>query len=105
MSSMYFDNGKLREIAIKQVDKPAVYISNHLTMIKDADIWSHLINKFKGDSELLLNLMHSGVFFFETEDDALQFFNIFNEPPVYSSAVYAVLYDKFGIPVDENTYT
>ena len=49
------------------------------------------------------SLIHGGMYFFEDGSEAVEFFNIFNNEPVYSSGIYAALYDESGNCLTENT--
>jgi len=103
---------KIRQLAVKQVNLPSVYVSNGLTMEPEDDaIWEHILTKVeeligtKSNEyfECAHALVDSGLFFFETMFQARQFYKIFNDVPVYSSGCYAELNDENGNCLDENT--
>jgi len=50
-----------------------------------------------------MNIIHGGLFFFKTDASRDKFFKVFNEKPIYGSAVYASTYDKNGNCLTENT--
>ena len=54
------------------------------------------------DPEPLFQVLVGGMFHFDTEKEAWQFFEIFNTPPIYASCISAALYHN-GDPIDENT--
>ena len=91
-------------LAVKQKGKPAVYIDNHLTYDEDETcLWRLVCEKFEDNVDMLSNLIHGGLFFFEDENEALEFFNFFNTGALYASGIYAELYDESGNCLTENT--
>ena len=48
-------------------------------------------------------MIHGGLFFFDTEKEAQEFFNFFNEKPIYASGLYTELYNPKGECITENT--
>jgi hypothetical protein len=41
--------------------------------------------------------LNGGLFFFDTMEEAQEFFNVFNQNDVYASPIYAQLYDATGM--------
>ena len=99
-----FDNHKLIELGMKSVGLPSVYVNNHLDFTNDEDsaVWAYICSKIK-DADVLSSLITSGVFFFDTIDEAHKFYKVFSDQQVYSSGLYATLNDHNGICLDENT--
>lgn len=106
----WFDVNKL---AVKQVGRPAVYVSDGLqyTHHEDDAVWKVIMDSMKniyGDDtpefhDVMLGLIHSSMFFFETEEEQQRFYGVFEQELVYSSAVYACAYHTDGECMTENT--
>lgn len=88
---------------------PAVYVSNNLEYseysTEDDEIWNCLKDRLNNNTEILstIGTTQFGLFFFDLDKEANDFFNKFNEDPVYASGIYATLYDSNGNIIDENT--
>jgi hypothetical protein len=105
--------GEINELAVRQVGLPAVYVSNRLTYTdpKDGNVWRYVMAEMKtiyGDGtkefhDVLLAMVHSGMFFFDDEDQQQRFYQVFNQPLTYSSGIYACTYSADGQSHDENT--
>jgi hypothetical protein len=106
MEVSYMDWTRTNELAVKQKGQWSVYISNHLNYDDDdLHIWNTILNKCNPIMDIadVYSIMHGGLFFFNTEENMQEFFNIFNEDPIYSSGVYACSYDNLGNCLSENT--
>ena len=106
VKTTYVDWTEINSLAVAQKGQWAVYIANHLNNDdKDIHVWKYVCNKLQGKLEVgdLFAIIHGGLFFFESEKEMNQFFEIFCQPPVESSAIYACSYDPNGIPLSENT--
>lgn len=68
----------------------------------EISFWNRGDDVSTSDYDMFLFLTN-GIMFFEEEDVARKVFAIFDNAPVYSSAMYAALYDANGICIDENT--
>ena len=92
-------------LAVKQKDKYAVYIANHLSYETEEDInvWNLVCKKFEGQPNLLSDLIHGGLFVFDDFTDAKNFFDFFNAKPIYGSGIYAEIYEPDGRLIAENT--
>ena len=100
-------------LAVKQMGKPAVYVGNGLEYDspKDNEIWNFVIAEMKsicgGETEdfytAMLNLVSSGLFFFDNEEEQYRFYKIFEQPLTDSSAIYACTYNSDGTCEKENT--
>jgi len=95
---------QINELAVRQMGKPAVYVSNGLEYVTDKEkaIWEHILTKVN-NRDHTVDLIYGGIFFFDTMDEAQAFYGIFNEYPVESSPVYACLYSPGGVCLTENT--
>jgi len=87
--------------------KWAVYITNGLIYGEDdLDAWDFLFEELDrrptlNTPEIRGNLEHGGVFFFETEEDATDFYTILCQEPV-SDYICAELYNPLGHYLSEN---
>lgn len=102
---------KIHELAVKQVGKPAVYVSFGLDLESpegDA-IWKFVTAYLKNmyDSQTRWNLevaiLNSELIFFENEEEQYRFYKIFEQPLTDSSPLYAIAYSKDGVTETENT--
>lgn len=110
MKPEYVDWNSTNSLAVAQKGKSAVYIHNGLLFDDiDSHIWEYVMESLKSkiDEDEFLNslssLIHGGLFFFDTMEEAQEFFNIFNQNVVYASPIYAQLYDSNGMGLTENT--
>jgi len=92
-------------LAVQQKGKHSVYIANNLEYEteKDLAVWDMVCKRFEDDQDLISDLICGGLFFFATEEEAREFFEFFNSTPIYSSGIYAELFDETGMGVTENT--
>lgn len=100
-------------LAVKQMGKPAVYVSNGLEYgtLKDDEIWKFVMAEVKsicgGETDefytAMSKLVYSGLFFFESEEEQYRFYKIFEQPLTDSSAIYACTYNSDGKCETENT--
>lgn len=98
---------KTNKLAVQQVNKFAVYVANG----EDDDrVWEfvrYAVFEFVGSEakfyDAIGNILEGGLFFFDTEDEARKFYNIFTQELTDSSAIYAALYKPDGICIGENT--
>lgn len=97
-------------MATKQQGMPSVYIHNGLNFDdNDIHVWNFVIDEVKklySDHEyhnVLGNLIHGGLFFFESEEAQRKFYKIFEQPLTDSSAIYACTYNRHGTCETENT--
>jgi hypothetical protein len=100
-------------LAVKQVGRPAVYVSNGLDIsnTEDANVWIFVlaqVKKFCGDDtgrfhDMMASLVSCGLFFFGNEKEQREFYRIFESPLTDSSAIYACTYDDQGTCMTENT--
>lgn len=110
MKLNYADWNATNSLAVAQKGKPAVYINNGLDFEgSHCFIWQTVMESLKSkmDKDEFYNsipdLIHGGLFFFDTMGEAREFFNIFNQNVVYASPIYAQLYDSTGMGLTENT--
>jgi hypothetical protein len=97
MKPEYVDWNSINSLAVAQKGKPAVYINNGLTFDdNDSYIGESVMESLKPkiDKDEYLN---GGLFFFDTMEEAQEFFNVFNQNDVYASPIYAQLYDAAGM--------
>lgn len=105
----YSDWNETNEQAVAHVGKPAVYINNALQFENDAEnrVWDHVVTRFyelyPDNNTEVFNILHGGLFYFDSIEERDQFYSIFNDKPCYASAVYAVVYDGDGTCITENT--
>ena len=106
----FVPRSETNSLAVKQVGKWAVYISNGLDVItpEEIAIWDYVHREIRLlyalNSDLIMgDLIESGLFFFETESEMDRFFQIFSSPLTDSSAIYACTYNPSGECLDENT--
>lgn len=105
MNLEYVDWANINSLAVAKKGKPAVYIANSLNYLdEDRETWQFVIDKLSHKMGVdFHSLIHGGMYFFDDGAEAVEFFNAFNEKPVYASPVYACLYDEFGNCLTENT--
>jgi len=96
--------------AVQSIAKPSVYVNNQLTFEADeAEIWEFVMDQVKSkypekSQDIFSELMFNPLFSFDTEDEAIEFFNIFNvRGKTYASEIYACWYSAHGEPMSENT--
>ena len=101
---------RIIKLAVKQVGKRAVYVNNGLEYKdpKDDEIWNVVIEsitKLYPDTwkNYVGDLIQSGLFFFDTEEEQYKFYKIFEQPLTDSSAIYAKTFDENGNCETENT--
>lgn len=108
----YADWNVVQDLATRQVGKFSVYVSNQLNFDRtDSHIWDFVLSEIVrlfGDKtpeyfEYLGNLVHGGLFFFESEDAAWNFYHIFNKELTYSSSIYVAIYSPTDGCLTENT--
>jgi hypothetical protein len=105
---IYKNWSDINSLAVRQQGQWAVYINNGLEFDTDQDqaIWNFVLDNTSSqgwpvqDRSLLLL---GGLFFFDTELQATDFYRIFEQPLTDSSAIYACLYDSQGACLTENT--
>jgi hypothetical protein len=98
-------------LAVKQLNKYSVYVSNGLEFDdSDKHIWSFVrreIAKLYPDvaecQNVWSDLIHGGLFSFDTEDACYKFYRIFEQELTDSSAIYACTYNPDGFCETENT--
>lgn len=99
----------INKLAVKQVGRWAVYVSNGLELAtpKENAIWEFVLAEIKklypDDVNMLCNLVQSGLFFFDTEAEMEAFYSIFDAPLTDSSAIFACTYEPSGECLTENT--
>lgn len=100
----YIDHHTTVSRAIQYTGLPAVSITNNLDLTQghNMSIWRHFCERVP-DLDTRSEVLHGGVFFFDSDEEALEFFDLFNHRPVYASGLYAVLYDSSGSVLTENT--
>lgn len=108
----YYDWNKQHELATKQVGKFSVYVNNGLNFdVKDEHIWAFVVEelqkifgvKTKEYYDYVGNVLHGGLFFFESEEEAFQFYEIFTKELTDSSAIYSCVYSPESGCLTENT--
>ena len=100
----YLNPGYIVSRAVQYTGLPAVSVDNNLDMSlgHHMSIWLHFCERVP-DLDTRSEVLHGGVFFFDSDEEALEFFDLFNHRPVYASGLYAVLYDSSGSVLTENT--
>lgn len=99
----YCDWGSMVSLAVIQSAKFGVYINNNLTFQDDDnDIWNYVLERVT-DLNTRCNLVNGGLFLFDSEIEATDFYRIFESGPVYASGIYALLLNSNGEMVTENT--
>jgi hypothetical protein len=101
------------ELAVQQVGKPAVHVSNRLSYDtpEDDEIWDFVVAQMRaiyGDKtpqfyDVMSSLVPGGLFFFENEEEQYRFYKVFEQPLPYSSAIYACTVSRDGKIETENT--
>lgn len=109
----FFQNSDIYKLAVKQVGKPAVFVSNGLEMNNELHdrVWHFVqesMHKIYGNDpnkfvQIIFGLTVSGLFFFETEQEQDEFYHVFEQPLTDSSSIYACTYNKNGECLTENT--
>jgi hypothetical protein len=103
-------------LAVKQIGKPCVYISNHLEYNQeDKHVWGYVIQEMKklfpGGTEtevrwenVVCDLMFNPLIEFDTEEEAWEFYQIFNvRGKTYASPIFATVFSSDGELLSENT--
>jgi len=107
-------------LATKQQGMWSVYVSNNLDWDKDHEkiIWDFVVAEIEArfskekpanpyeDSDFhkcYLNFWNGGLLFFNDEETARKYYNIFEQPLTNSSGVYASLFGPLGNGITENT--
>lgn len=111
MNMNYADWTRINELAVAQEGRDAVYISNGLNYDKhDLHIWEYIqteMRKIYSEDkvfDIMTNMIHSGMFFFDSTEERDIFYDILNVRDLtYSSAIYACVYEEDGTLVTENT--
>jgi uncharacterized protein len=106
MMPSYLSWSAINELAVKQANRPGVYVSNNLSYENTADqqAWQHVQDQLSAKlGRDFSYLLHGGMFLFDTEAEAWQFYRVFEHPAVYASGLYAVIYDDQGLALTENT--
>lgn len=100
----YIDQGSMVSRAIQYTNLPAVSVTNTLDVSQgyDMSIWRNFCERVP-DLDTRSEVLHGGLFFFDSDEEAREFFDLFNRRPVYASGLYAVLYDSSGSVLTENT--
>lgn len=109
----FVQHSDIYKLAVKQVGKPAVLVSNGLEMNNELDdrIWSFVkesMQQIYGNdpnklNDVMFGLIVGGLFFFETELEQDEFYHVFEQPLTDSSSIYACTYNKNGECLTENT--
>jgi hypothetical protein len=104
----------INSLAVRQVGKPAVYVSNGLDYCDEpqdekiwdfvaaemADIYGIATNEYYG---VMAGLVSGGMFFFDSEKEQNRFYRVFEQPLTDSSAIYSCTYSADGVCKTENT--
>jgi hypothetical protein len=95
-------------LAVRQEGRLAVYVNCGLdyspeTVTVDEAIYEFISTEFVKLYPEQYYSMHDCLYFFDTEDEQMKFYNIFTQPLTDSSAVYAATYDESGNCQTENT--
>ena len=106
-------------LAVKQSGKWAVYVSNGLDDTPEDDkIWEFIResfakmysttrnheNKFHSENdEAHMSMLCSGLVLFDTEEEMLMFYDVFEQPLTDSSGVFACTFGPDGECLTENT--
>ena len=100
-----FNKEKIVFTCIQTVGKPCVYVANWLR--RDVlEIWGSVCEKYQSVKNFdLLEILASncGCIFFDNIEEATEFFEFFNQPPIRSSGLYVCIYDESGNIIEENT--
>lgn len=100
-------NQNIVSMAIAYKKKHAVYVASHIEDFEGA-VWTTFTKLIREKypvrcEDMIFNTMMSSIFFFDTEEKALDFYKVFENNIIYASGLYAVLYDPFGNVLTENT--
>lgn len=109
----YANWNTVNELATKQVGKFSVYISNNFEYVSESEnlAWDFVIqeiaNLFGAGTteyfEYMSNVIHGGLFFFESKEKASKFYKIFEQELTNSTAIYASLISPIDGCLTENT--
>ena len=94
----YIDQGAIMSRVIQYTGLPAVSVTNTLDVPLRyvMSIWRNFCEQVP-DLDTRSKVLHGGVFFFDSDEEAQEFFELFNSrPPTGSAGLYAVLYDSSG---------
>ncbi len=103
----YADWTIINSMAVQQAGKPAVYLANGLGYHRDDIAKSRHVDanlkKLDGDYfTMAKQVIHGGLFFFDTNEQCAEFFNIFNAPLMINSELYACIYNSDGKKLMDN---
>jgi hypothetical protein len=106
-------------LAVKQSERWAVYVSNALgDTQRDDDVWEFIRESFHAmysttrndennfhseNDEAHMSMLCSGLVLFDTEEEMLKFYSVFEQPLTDSSGVYACTFGPDGKCLTENT--
>jgi hypothetical protein len=105
---MYVDWGNINSLAVAKLNTPAVYVTNGLNYDESDDhIWQFVMDQVRllyPDPLIVCgDLIHGGLFVFDSISDRDVFYNIFTQELTESSAIYVCMYDADGTCITENT--
>lgn len=101
MNADYRNWSEINALAVKQVGKFAVYVANNVDYDSEIDnkSWDYAVSqiRLKTDNEksyyeISSGMIHGGLFFFESEEKADEFFNIFCNEITEKTGLYAAIY-------------
>ena len=110
----FIDWNEVNSLATKSAGKFSVFIAGGLWMMdepKEKEILNAIHNGLANlygvetpeTNNVKFNLMNSGLYLFESDVEAWNFYEIFSKKPVYASVVYASIYSPTEGCLDENT--
>lgn len=98
----YYDWSDIIALATKQLGGWCVYIGNDLNFdTDDVHIWDSITREIHNNYpeewfHTLSDISGKSLKHFNTREEAMKFFEIFNVAPVYASACYAAVYGPSG---------
>lgn len=102
----FCNRSDILSLATKQQSQYAVYIECHLEF-DDSD--THILDFVRSEVEklqldlVMSDILDGGLFFFDNEYEAREFYSIFEQQSAHSSDLYAALYSDDGQCLTENT--
>lgn len=108
------DWAKVNELAVKQVGKCAVYISNNLpydtpmNIAESENVWKRSVNALQAEygvdaTEYIDAILIGGLCFFDSPTERDIFFSVFMQDGIESSCLFACTYAANGVCLNENT--
>jgi len=103
----YQDWTGINSLAVAKTNKPAVYIANGLGYHRNDSVKVQALDiRLKALPvdyfTICKQIIHGGLFFFDTNEECAEFFKLFNSAPLKDSELYACIYNQDGVQLLDN---